>query len=122
LVMIYKLKQSKCQELREAIEETCKDRFRPIVLTSITTFCGMMPIIFETDPEAAWLAPIAISLGLGVLYGTLATLLLLPAAILRWGIKRAGPAAVPSGRHETAGRALTGLPELDRRSGMEVGR
>ncbi|MEM7041689.1 MAG: efflux RND transporter permease subunit [Pseudomonadota bacterium] len=122
LVLIYKLKQSERQDLRAAIEETCKDRFRPIVLTSVTTFCGMMPIIFETDPEAAWLAPIAVSLGLGVLYGTLATLLLLPAAILSWGIKREEPAEAHSGRHDTVGSRPIGASELSRRSDIEVGR
>lgn len=72
-------------ELKQRLKHACRNRFRPIVITSITTFCGVMPIMLETDPEAMWLVPIAISLGIGVLFGTLITLLLLPCLILLIG-------------------------------------
>ncbi len=54
-------------------------RFRPIVLTSLTTFFGLMPMIFETSVQARFLIPMAISLGFGVLFATLIMLVLVPA-------------------------------------------
>ncbi len=77
--------KAKSSELKERLRRACRNRFRPIVITSITTFCGIMPIMLETDPEAMWLVPIAISLGIGVLFGTFITLLLLPCLILVLG-------------------------------------
>ncbi len=54
-------------------------RFRPIVLTSLTTFFGLVPMIFETSVQARYLIPMAISLGFGVLLATFIMLLLVPA-------------------------------------------
>ncbi len=54
-------------------------RFRPIILTSFTTFFGLMPMIFETSVQARFLIPMAISLGFGVLFATGIMLLLVPA-------------------------------------------
>ena len=54
-------------------------RFRPIILTSITTFLGLAPMIFETSMQARFLIPMAISLGFGVLFSTFITLILVPA-------------------------------------------
>jgi multidrug efflux pump subunit AcrB len=53
-------------------------RFRPIMLTSLTTFFGLAPMIFETSVQARFLVPMAISLGFGVLFATFITLLLVP--------------------------------------------
>lgn len=55
-----------------------KRRFRPIVLTSLTTFFGLTPMIFETSVQARFLIPMAISLGFGVLLATFIMLLLVP--------------------------------------------
>jgi multidrug efflux pump subunit AcrB len=55
-------------------------RFRPIILTSLTTFFGLAPMIAETSVQARFLIPMAISLGFGVLFATFVTLLLVPAA------------------------------------------
>jgi len=57
-------------------------RFRPIVLTTITTFGGLAPMIFETSRQARFLIPMAISLGFGVLFATLITLALVPSFYL----------------------------------------
>ncbi|MCW8893716.1 MAG: efflux RND transporter permease subunit, partial [Deltaproteobacteria bacterium] len=57
-------------------------RFRPIVLTSLTTFFGLMPMILETSVQAQFLVPMAISLGFGILFGTGIILLLIPALYL----------------------------------------
>ncbi len=54
-------------------------RFRPILLTTLTTFFGLMPMIFETSRQARFLVPMAISLGFGVLFSTLIILILVPA-------------------------------------------
>ncbi|MDM8522274.1 efflux RND transporter permease subunit [Desulfococcaceae bacterium HSG8] len=54
-------------------------RFRPILLTSLTTFLGLTPMIFETSLQARFLIPMAISLGFGVLFSTFIILLMVPA-------------------------------------------
>ncbi len=54
-------------------------RFRPIILTTMTTFFGLMPIMFETSRQARFLIPMAISLGFGILFSTLIILILVPA-------------------------------------------
>ena len=57
-------------------------RFRPIILTSLTTFFGLFPMILETSVQARFLIPMAISLGCGVLFATFIILLLVPAIYL----------------------------------------
>ena len=57
-------------------------RFRPILLTSVTTFFGLAPMIFETSLQARFLVPMAISIGFGVLFATFVILLLVPALYL----------------------------------------
>jgi multidrug efflux pump subunit AcrB len=54
-------------------------RFRPILLTSLTTFFGLAPMILERSVQAQFLIPMAISLGFGILFATGITLLLIPA-------------------------------------------
>jgi len=54
-------------------------RFRPIVLTSATTFLGLAPMIFETSMQARFLIPMALSLGYGILFATVVILLIVPA-------------------------------------------
>jgi multidrug efflux pump subunit AcrB len=62
----------------EAIQSAAIQRFRPILLTTLTTFGGLAPMIFETSRQARFLIPMAISLGYGILFATLITLLLVP--------------------------------------------
>jgi multidrug efflux pump subunit AcrB len=64
---------------REAILFGAKRRFRPILLTSLTTFLGLAPMIWESSLQARFLIPMAISLGFGVLFATFVILLLVPA-------------------------------------------
>ncbi|MCA9596518.1 MAG: efflux RND transporter permease subunit, partial [Myxococcales bacterium] len=64
---------------REAIVAGGARRFRPILLTSLTTFFGLTPMILETSVQARFLIPMAISLGFGVLFATGITLVLVPA-------------------------------------------
>jgi len=57
-------------------------RFRPILLTTLTTFGGLAPMIFETSRQARFLIPMALSLGYGILFATLISLLLVPCLFL----------------------------------------
>ncbi|MCW8107858.1 efflux RND transporter permease subunit [Alteromonas ponticola] len=68
--------------VREAVAEAGGARFRAITLTSITTFVGVLPIMFETSLQAAFVIPMAIALGFSVLYATLVTLILVPCLYL----------------------------------------
>ena len=56
-----------------------KARFRPILLTSLTTFLGVFPIIIEQSVQAQFLIPMAVSLGFGILFGTAVLMLMVPA-------------------------------------------
>jgi len=62
----------------EAIYASGLHRFRPIILTTLTTFGGLAPMIFETSRQARFLIPMALSLGFGVVFATLITLILVP--------------------------------------------
>ena len=64
--------------LRQAVIDAGRRRFRPILLTSLTTFFGLFPMILETSVQAQFLIPMAISLGFGVLFSTFITLVLVP--------------------------------------------
>ena len=61
-----------------AIHAAGKRRFRPIVLTTLTTFGGLAPMIFETSRQARFMIPMAISLGYGIVFATIIVLLLIP--------------------------------------------
>ncbi len=65
--------------LHDAVTEAGVQRFRPIVLTSLTTFAGLFPLMLEKSVQAQFLIPMAISLGFGVIFATLITLLVVPA-------------------------------------------
>lgn len=68
--------------IEQAIIDGAKSRFRPIMLTSLTTFLGVAPITFETSLQAQFLVPMAASLGFGVLFGAIILQLLIPALAL----------------------------------------
>ncbi|MEM8953798.1 MAG: efflux RND transporter permease subunit [Verrucomicrobiota bacterium] len=65
-----------------AIREAGARRFRPILLTSLTTFAGLTPMLLETDMQAKFLIPMAISLSFGILFATTITLILIPCVYL----------------------------------------
>jgi multidrug efflux pump subunit AcrB len=67
---------------KEAIFEAGARRFRPIILTSVTTFFGLAPMIFETSLQARFLIPMAISLGFGILFATAICLIFVPSLYL----------------------------------------
>lgn len=67
---------------KEVIKTAAIQRFRPIILTTLTTFGGLMPMILETSRQARILIPMAISIGFGILFATLITLVLIPSLYL----------------------------------------
>lgn len=64
--------------LAEAVERAGAERLRPILLTSLTTFCGLMPMLLEDSLQAQFLIPMAISLAFGIVFATVITLILVP--------------------------------------------
>ena len=68
--------------LEEAVRQAGIVRFRPIVLTSMTTFGGLMPLMLIENPSTAFIVPMAISLGWGVIVATVITLFLVPSLYL----------------------------------------
>jgi len=62
----------------DAVREAGIQRFRPILLTTLTTFGGLAPMILETSRQARFLIPMAISLGFGILFATFITLVMVP--------------------------------------------
>ncbi len=75
-------RRSQGYSVKDAVTEAGTARFRAITLTSITTFVGVLPIMFETSLQAAFVVPMAAALGFAVLYATLVTLILVPCLYL----------------------------------------
>jgi multidrug efflux pump subunit AcrB len=65
-------------DLVDAVTDAAVRRFRPILLTSLTTFFGLLPMLLETSVQAKFLVPMAISLAFGVLFSTVIILILVP--------------------------------------------
>lgn len=85
--------------LERAVRDAGVVRFRPILLTSLTTFAGVTPLLLERSVQARFLIPMAISLGFGVMFATFITLAIVPAAyIILEDIKHLG-------------RKIYGIPE-----------
>ncbi len=64
--------------LRQAVIDSGTQRFRAIILTSLTTAAGLMPIMLETSVQAQYMIPMAISLSFGIVFATAITLFLIP--------------------------------------------
>lgn len=73
-------KRAEGLDWHDAMLEAGSTRFRAIVLTSLTTFFGLLPLLFERSAQAAWLKPMAVTIGFGVVFATVITLVLIPAA------------------------------------------
>ena len=71
-------KQRAGQAVLDAVQDAGIQRFRPILLTTLTTFGGLAPMILETSRQARFLIPMAISLGFGILFATFITLIMVP--------------------------------------------
>ncbi len=70
--------KKKSTDLYHAVSQAGVARFRPIMLTTITTFSGLLPMLFEKSFEAQFLKPMSVSLGFGIVFATLITLFLVP--------------------------------------------
>ncbi len=75
------LKKSK-DKVSEAIIAACTGRLRAVLLTSITTYAGLMPLLSETSTQAQFIIPAAASLGYGILFATFITLILVPSLLM----------------------------------------
>ena len=80
IVLVDYVNQARAQgaTLLEAVLRAGPRRFRPILLTSVTTFAGLMPLIYEKSTTSQFLIPMAVSLGYGILLSTAITLFLVP--------------------------------------------
>ncbi|MCO4797726.1 MAG: efflux RND transporter permease subunit [Colwelliaceae bacterium] len=78
LVDFINKKRAEGKALMEAVLTAGSSRFRPVMLTSLTTFIGLMPLLFEQSTQAQFLIPMAVSLGFGILFATFITLILVP--------------------------------------------
>ncbi len=81
LVTTYNRRRAAGTDHRRAIVDAACHRFRPILLTSLTTFCGLMPLLLERSEQAQFLIPAAISISFGLVFGTLITLVLVPSLL-----------------------------------------
>ena len=80
LIMVDFINRAKAEGIRvkEAVISAGTQRFRAILLTSLTTFFGVFPLYFETSLQAQFIIPMAIALGFGILFATVITLFLIP--------------------------------------------
>ena len=81
LILTYTVNRlvSEGEALDDAVVNAAVTRCRPIILTSLTTFVGLMPLMFNTSVQAQFLVPMAVSLAFGVTFATVITLLVVPA-------------------------------------------
>ena len=82
LMVAARRNQAEGMDLPEALELAARQRARPIYLTTVTTFLGVSPMIFFATGQTAFLAPMAISLGFGLVFATVMILVNLPAMCL----------------------------------------
>ena len=119
--------------LRTAVSETGRARFRPILLTSLTTAASVTPLILEKSVQAKFLVPMAVGLAGGVLFSTAITLLLVPCGyliledlrrVVRWLAGRPEPAPDTQAEHERRDRKqsyIEPLPLVTAQSGQGAG-
>jgi len=82
LVMFYKQLRQQGVKAQAAIVEAASQRFRAVLLTSLTTIAGLTPLLFETSLQAQFLIPMATSIAFGLAFATLLVLCLVPALLM----------------------------------------
>jgi multidrug efflux pump subunit AcrB len=84
LVLIDRINQVREKEpdIAKAVIQAVVSRFRPILLTSFTTFIGLLPIMSERSAQSEYLKPMTLSLGFGVAFASFVTLILVPCLYL----------------------------------------
>ncbi|MGJ8620978.1 MAG: efflux RND transporter permease subunit [Methylophilaceae bacterium] len=84
LLLVSRFNDIKNQEsdVKHAISIACRSRLRAVLLTSVTTFAGLMPLLNETSMQAQFLIPAAVSLAYGIMFATVITLIFIPSLLL----------------------------------------
>jgi len=82
LVSTYNDIRANDSDLHYAISKACRSRLRAVLLTSVTTFAGLLPLLWETSMQAQFLIPAAVSLAYGIVFATTITLVLIPSLLL----------------------------------------
>ena len=84
LVLVDFINQKKAEGMSvpDAVLNSGVVRFRPVMLTSLTTFFGLLPLLFEKSIQAQFLIPMGISLGFGILFATTITLIMIPVNVI----------------------------------------
>ncbi len=99
--------------MMDALHDAGRSRFRPILLTSLTTFAGLAPLLLERSRQAQFLIPMAVSVAFGLLASTLVLLLLLPSLIVLLNRGRVGVKRITSGTRPDYHEVEPAYKELD---------
>lgn len=81
LLEFYRRKKNSEDSTAAALVNAVKSRFRPIIITTVTTVAGLFPMLVETSIQAQFLIPMAITLAFGLVFGTMGTLVLMPSLL-----------------------------------------
>ena len=82
LIDAYNNIRTQGHSVRDAIVEAGRSRFRAILITSVTTFIGLVPLMLEQSSQAAWLKPVVVALAFGLVVAFFVTLFLVPAILV----------------------------------------
>ena len=82
LVARYNDMKTDRKNIQQVISQACRSRLRAVLLTSFTTFAGLMPLLQETSMQAQFLIPAAVSLAYGIMFATVITLILIPCLLM----------------------------------------
>jgi multidrug efflux pump subunit AcrB len=99
--------------MMDALNDAGRSRFRPILLTSVTTFAGLAPLLLEKSRQAQFLIPMAISVAFGLLAATIVLLLLLPSLIVLLNRFRVAVRRMRTGRKPAYHEVEPAYRELD---------
>ncbi len=81
LINAYKSRREAGDSSHDALITACRARLRPVILTSVTTSVGLIPMMLESSPSAEMMAPLAVVICFGLLYGTTLILFTIPAVL-----------------------------------------
>jgi multidrug efflux pump subunit AcrB len=96
LVSFFRRLREQGMSVQEALVEAAVQRLRAVILTSLTTIAGLLPLLFETSLQAQFLIPMAVSLSFGLAYATVLVLFLVPVLLsLFEGARRRAEVRLP---------------------------
>ncbi|TXS92135.1 efflux RND transporter permease subunit [Parahaliea maris] len=109
LINAYKANREAGQQVDEALLRACRERLRPVVLTSLTTAFGLVPMMLESSPIGQVMAPLAVAICFGLLYGSTLILFTIPAVLsLLESLSRRLARRRQAKHHHTADTGLAG--------------